>query len=249
MRFQAAIRQLKKDELAYEAADKAKKALKRNDPRGALSSLDKAVDIQPDEFSFWMLRGEAWKVLGDIGRAERAFTTSISKNPNHYSAYLARGVLLYDNGDKVKGITDIKRSHALLPTAEGSYYLGNTEMEQKNYQRAKAYFEIGAKSLENVGARSRAKLLVLNQRLNPERYIRISQIQNRDGEMVIRLTNLASVSIGNLQIQLSSDGIAVRELRLGQNILPSESVNIQAEQHAFLNRPFLVKILKATVVE
>ena len=247
-RFQAAIRQLKKDELAYEAAEKAKKALKKNDPRGALSSLDKAVDIQPDEFSFWVLRGKAWKILGDTGRAERAFTTSIRKNPNHYSAYLERGVLLYDNGDKINGIADIKRSHALLPTAEGSYYLGNAAMEQKNYQRAKAYFEVGAKSSENVGSRSRAKLLILNQRLNPERYIRISQIQNRDGGMVIRLTNLASVSIGNLQIQIT-DGVAARELRLGETILPSESVNIQPERHALLNRPFLVKILKATVVE
>jgi hypothetical protein len=157
-------------------------------------------------------------------------------------------VLLYDNGDKIKGIADIKRSYALLPTAEGGYYLGNAAMEQKNYQRAKAYFKIGAKSSENVGSRSRAKLLVLNQRLNPERYIRISQIQNWDGEMVIRLTNLASVSIGNLQIQLT-DGVAARELSLGETILPSESVNIQPEQHAFLKRPFLVKILKATVVE
>ena len=69
-RFQAAIRQLKKDELAYEVAEKAKKALKKNDPRGALSSLDKSVDIQPDEFSFWVLRGKAWKCLGDTVRAQ-----------------------------------------------------------------------------------------------------------------------------------------------------------------------------------
>ena len=107
---------------------------------------------------------------------------------------------------------------------------------------------MGAKSSENVGSRSRAKLLILNQRLNPERYIRISQIQNRDGGMVIRLTNLASVSFGNLQIQIT-DGVAARELRLGETILPSESVNIQPEQHTFLNGPFLIRILKATVVE
>jgi predicted Zn-dependent protease len=168
-RFQAAIRQLKKDELAYEAAEKAKKALKKNDPRGALSSLNKAVDIQPDEFSFWVLRGKAWKMLGETGRAERAFTTSISKNPNHYSAYLERGVLLYDSGDKIKGIADIKRSQALLPTAEGNYYLGNAAMEQKNYQRAKAYFEVGAKSSENVGSRSRAKLANLNGMIGPNK--------------------------------------------------------------------------------
>jgi predicted Zn-dependent protease len=168
-RFQAAIRQLKKDELAYEAAEKAKKALKKNDPRGALSSLNKAVDIQPDEFSFWVLRGKAWKMLGDTGRAERAFTTSISKNPNHYRAYLERGVLLYDSGDKIKGIADIKRSQALLATAEGNYYLGNAAMEQKNYQRAKAYFEVGAKSSENVGSRSRAKLANLNGMIGPNK--------------------------------------------------------------------------------
>ncbi|MDG1783909.1 MAG: tetratricopeptide repeat protein, partial [Porticoccaceae bacterium] len=97
------------------------------------------------------------------------FTTSISKNPNHYSAYLERGVLLYDNGDKIKGIADIKRSHALLPTAEGSYYLGNAAMEQKNYQRAKAYFEVGAKISENAGSRSRAKLANLNEMIGPNK--------------------------------------------------------------------------------
>jgi hypothetical protein len=42
-------------------------------------------------------------------------------------------------------------------------------MEQKNYQRAKAYFEVGAKSSENVGSRSRAKLANLNGMIGPNK--------------------------------------------------------------------------------
>jgi len=57
----------------------------------------------------------------------------------------------------------------LLATAEGNYYLGNAAMEQKNYQRAKAYFEVGAKSSENVGSRSRAKLANLNGMIGPNK--------------------------------------------------------------------------------
>ena len=122
-RYQNAIAQVIKDQPAYDFAKQAHEKLRKKQPREALRDLDKAILVQNNEFSFWLMRGYAWAMLDNNKNAELAFTTSIIKNPSHYRAYLERGILLYDQGQRNKGITDIKRSHAILPTAKGSYCL------------------------------------------------------------------------------------------------------------------------------
>lgn len=51
--------------------------------------------IQPEEGAFWELHDQAWKLMDNLANADRAFTTAISKNPDYFSPYLARGVLRY----------------------------------------------------------------------------------------------------------------------------------------------------------
>ncbi len=206
-RFQTAIRQLKKDEPAYEAAEKAKEALKKDDPRSALSSLDKAVSLQPDEFSFWVLRGKAWEALDKKDNVDKAFSTAIRKNRGHFSGYLERGILRHDNGERAKGLADIKLSYALLPTPAASYYLGEAEMSAKNYEKAEDYFYLAANARGNIGGLSRKSLQIVQQQLYPERYISAELVFNPAGEIVVGLTNNATVSIAYIQLQIRYEGM------------------------------------------
>ena len=206
-RFQTAIRQLKKDELAYEAAEKAKEALQKDDPRSALSSLDKAIALQPNEFSFWVLRGKAWKALNKRDNADKAFSTAIRKNPDHFSGYLERGILRHDKGEREKGLTDIKLSYALLPTPAASYYLGEAEMSAKNYAKAEDYFYLAANARGNIGDLSRKSLQIAQQQLYPERYISAELVFNPAGDIAVSLINNAAVSISYIQLQIKHEGV------------------------------------------
>ena len=206
-RFQTAIRQLKKDELAYEAAEKAKEALQKDDPRSALSSLDKAIALQPNEFSFWVLRGKAWKALNKRDNADKAFSTAIRKNPDHFSGYLERGILRHDKGEREKGLTDIKLSYALLPTPAASYYLGEAEMSAKNYAKAEDYFYLAANARGNIGDLSRKSLQIAQQQLYPERYISAELVFNPAGDIAVSLINNAAVSISYIQLQITHEGV------------------------------------------
>ena len=206
-RFQTAIRQLKKDELAYEAAEKAKEALQKDDPRSALSSLDKAIALQPNEFSFWVLRGKAWKALNKRDNADKAFSTAIRKNPDHFSGYLERGILRHDKGEREKGLTDIKLSYALLPTPAASYYLGEAEMSAKNYAKAEDYFYLAANARGNIGDLSRKSLQIAQQQLYPERYISAELVFNPAGDIAVSLINNATVSIAYIQLQIRYEGV------------------------------------------
>ena len=222
-RFQTAIRQLKEDELAYKAAEKATEALEKKDPRSALSSLDKAVALQPDEFSFWVLRGTAWKALDKKDNADKAFSTAIRKNRDHFSGYLERGILRHENGLKAEGLADIKRSFALLPTPAASYYLGKAEMSAKNYAKAEDYFYLAANARGNIGGLSRKSLQVVQQQLYPERYISAELVFNPAGDVVVSLINNATVSIAYIQLQIRYEG-ALKTIIWKDKIQPQSRV-------------------------
>ena len=226
-RFQTAIRQLKKDELAYEAAEKAKEALQKDDPRSALSSLDKAIALQPNEFSFWVLRGKAWKALNKRDNADKAFSTAIRKNPDHFSGYLERGILRHDKGEREKGLTDIKLSYALLPTPAASYYLGKAEMSAKNYEKAEDYFYLAANARGNIGDLSRKSLQIAQQQLYPERFISAELIFNPAGDVVVSLINNATVSIGYIQLQIRYEGVS-RIITWKEKIQPQDRVMVSS---------------------
>ncbi len=226
-RFQTAIRQLKEDEPAYEAAEKAKEALQKDDPRSALSSLDKAVSLQPDEFSFWVLRGKAWEALDKKDNADKAFSTAIRKNRDHFSGYLERGILRHDKGERKKGLADIKLSYALLPTPAASYYLGKAEMSAKNYEKAEDYFYLAANARGNIGDLSRKSLQIAQQQLYPERFISAELIFNPAGDVVVSLINNATVSIGYIQLQIRYEGVS-RTITWKEKIQPQDRVMVSS---------------------
>jgi tetratricopeptide (TPR) repeat protein len=207
-RFQTAIRQLKEDEPAYEAAEKAKEALQKDDPRSALSSLDKAVSLQPDEFSFWVLRGKAWKALDKKDNADKAFSTAIRKNRDHFSGYLERGILRHDKGERAKGLADIKLSYALLPTPAASYYLGEEEMRAKRYAKAIQYLSQGANGDRRISLLSRQSLQRATQNLYPERFVQARIASSLRGDVYVTLENRATFVVRNIELELQGESIS-----------------------------------------
>ena len=232
-RYQNAIAQVIKDQPAYDFAKQAHEKLRKKQPKEALRDLDKAILAQNNEFSFWLMRGYAWAMLDNDKNAELAFTTSIIKNPAHYKAYLERGILLYDQGQREKGISDIRRSHAILPTAKGSYYLGEQEMAMKNYARAKSYYSEASNSPGKFRELAEQKMMVADQNLNPKKYIQAKVVIVEPAQVGIKLTNLGTVSIHNVQIWISNG-------KTTQNILWNKNIN--SKKSAIIRSQFKVGV-------
>jgi predicted Zn-dependent protease len=231
-RYQSAIAQLQKDAPAYQAQQDAMAALDQKQPRLAISELDKAVALQPKEASFWLLRGRSWQQLQQPDNANKAYTTAITKNPNYFGAYLARGILRYEQGKKSLGLVDINRSHQLLPTAQASYYLGEAAVEAEQYEQAVAYFEQARQAGGKLQKQAEQQLVVLKLRLEPQSFIRASGSLNSRGYLQISLVNQSPVAMNQIQLRVDTMANAFqvrssRNLSVSQTIAAGKTVQVQ----------------------
>ncbi len=113
-RYNRAIAQLRRDQPAYEAQQKAVQALNDRNPEAALRHLDEAIAIQPDESMFWELRGHAYVMMRDNSRAESAFDTAIQKNPDYYRHWAVRAEFRRNLGRTAAAEADLERARQLL---------------------------------------------------------------------------------------------------------------------------------------
>lgn len=224
-RYQAAMAQLQKDAPAYRAQQAAAAAVNKKQAKKALVALDKAVAIQPQESAFWELRGQAWKQMNNLANADRAFTTAISKNPEYFSPYLARGVLRHERGQTGLALTDIKRSYALLPTPTASYYLGEEAMAGEQYSLATNYFKQAYQAGGDIAARSQQRLQAIKLELQPESFITAQLLLSDRRELLVRTTNHSPATMDRVQLRISVAGQA-SYLTLPQPLAAGQSLTL-----------------------
>jgi len=201
--YQQRIAQLKRDKPAYDAQTEAIKALNNKDGKLAISHLDKAIKIQPKDGYFYELRGHAWNMLKDSGRAEQDFSTAINRNPNYFSHYLARGVLRYESGRKQDALPDLEKSHQLLPTPTAAYYLGEQASSSGNNAKALGYYQQAAQSPGELGKRAQVRVATLEMAQTPHKYIASSPYLGNDGYLWVVVKNNSPMAVSGVQVQLA----------------------------------------------
>jgi predicted Zn-dependent protease len=200
--YQRKIAQLKKDQPAYEAQQQAIKALNDKNPRKAMSYLDKAVEIQPKDGYAWELRGHAWEMMDEKQKAQQSFTTAIGKNPDYFSHYLARGVLLYKQGKEQQAKPDLKKSYDLLPTNTASYYLGELASGAGNTDQALGYYQQAAQLNNDMGKDAQRKMVNLELDRAPHKYILSQTYVGKDDKLWIVVQNQSGITVRNVTLEL-----------------------------------------------
>ncbi len=203
-RYREAISQLIEDAEAYEAQIQATAALNDEKPDEALSLLDKAIDIQPDEGQFWELRGHAWRMKEDEDNAERAFTTAIEKNPNYYRHWLARGLLRKQMGKHAEARSDLERGQQLLPTATASYLLGELAERRGDVDQAVQYYQNAASAGGEVGQAAQERLVRYDLPTNPNRYLASGLQRAGTGEIIAVVRNNTGLEVSSVQIRVTN---------------------------------------------
>jgi len=115
-----------------------------------------------------------------------------------------------------------------LPTAKGSYYLGEQEMAMKNYARAKSYYLDASVSPGKFRELAKQKMMVADQNLNPKKYIQAKVVIVEPAQVGIKLTNLGTVSIHNVQIWISN-GKTTQNIMWNKNINSKKSAIIRSQ--------------------
>ena len=201
--YQKKIARMLKDQPAYKAQADAMQALTDKKPEQALAYLDRAVALQSREGQFWELRGHAWGMLDNLANADKAYSTAISKNPDYFSHYLARGVLRFKQGQKTAAGNDLDKSQKLLPTPVASLYLGNIAHANGDTESAITYYREAAQTQGDIGQQANDKLASIEMSQVPNRYILNKLSVDSDGYLLLSVYNRSNIPATGVVVQVT----------------------------------------------
>lgn len=232
-RYQKAIARLKRTKPAYKAYDEARAALKKGKLDTALAKVNRAIRIEPKEASFYSLRGEI-KVAKDKDKAAlRDLDRAVALNPDYYRPLLVRGVARRQVGALGGATSDLKRSVALLPTAEGYYGLGRVAQLSGKSNQAVGYFRKAATSQSPAGALAGKQLARLDLHDNPARYVKATLALGKDGYLVVRVSNKAELAVEKVRVVVGvpvAGGLREKaSYRLDRPIAPGRTVQLRTD--------------------
>jgi predicted Zn-dependent protease len=255
-RYRQEIARLIRTKPAYEAYDEATAAAKKGEHSKALSLVDKALKIEPDEALFHGLRGEILAEQGNKSQAKRELDRAVSLNPSYFKHYLARGFVRRDLGDKRGAQSDFERSVELLPSAEAQYGLGRLAMDQGRKAEAIGYFQKAAAVDTEVGKAAGLYLAKLDLPTNPGRYIKSGLTLDRNGYLGVVIQNDSSVSVSDIRLVIGRrTAYGLREdgaHRLRGTLRPNQRVTIRTDlgpMDARQARTFATAVTHATIVQ
>ena len=156
--FDAATRQLRKDQVAYDLQAQAIKYANNKDLGKALDMIDQAIKKQPKEALFFITKGQLLLAQKDPQNAYQSFTQAAQKNPTYFLPQLMAGISAKEIGNKADAKRYLASSLRLLPTAQANYYLGEISLQEGDKSTAKKYFNVAASDQGDVGKAAQEQL-------------------------------------------------------------------------------------------
>jgi len=232
-RYQKAIARLKRTKPAYKAYDEAQAAFKKGDLNTASSKVDRAIRIEPKEAAFYSLRGEI-NVARDRDKAAlKDLDRAVALNPDYYRPLLLRGMARRQVGALGGANSDLERSVALLPTAEGYYGLGRVAQLSGKSDKAVGYFRTAATSQSKAGSLAGMQLARLDLQENPSRYIKASLGLTQAGYLVVQVGNQSKLAVKDVRVVVGvRTGSGIREqatYRLDRALAAGRVVQLKTE--------------------
>ena len=219
-RYRKRLAALFRDAPAYEAYDKARKALKNGDFRRARALVDRAIRIQPKEAMFHLLKGGIYERTYMETRAVREYKLAARLNPGYYQAHLKLGLLLDSMGRQRQARTALENSVRLLKTAAALHRLGRYALQDGDYVQAKTYLKQAAESDTKEGRAAFAELLRIDLPSNAGAYMDANLSLNDRGKVRITVQNNTPFPVGNIVVEVSTPEGSKR-VRLGGSIGPN----------------------------
>jgi predicted Zn-dependent protease len=201
-RYQRKIARLVETKPAYDAYDKAQKALTDGDSEQAKALLEQAIAIEPREGHFHSLLGDIEQGKKRYPAARRHYDEAIARNDAFFYYYLQRGLVQQELNEPAAARRDLERSVELLPTANAYNALGNIAKAGRQYDAAKGYYAKAAGNDSAAGQAAFGSLVELDLADNPGKYLRVRTGVNRSGRVVAEISNPTPRDVTGLVVAL-----------------------------------------------
>lgn len=183
---------------AYEAFDKAKKAVSDGKMEEAQEQLNRAMAIEPRESLFHGLQGDIYALDKQPERALASYEKSVRANPGFFYGHLRSGQMKYKLGQEEQARSSLDRSLELMPTAEAHYLLGMLDKDQGDMNSAMEHFKVAAQSESEASQAATRELVLLDLQNNPSRYIGSRAAVDDRNRVWIQFGNRTRVPIRNI---------------------------------------------------
>ena len=243
---------------AYEAHDKARKALAEDKTKEARALVSEAIRLEPKEALFHALSGDIYLAKDQFNRAEKAFSEALQRDDGFFYHYLRRGQVRYERKKFDAARTDLQRSLELLPTAQANLLLGNINRQSGNIDSAIQYYQAAAQSSPPASEQAQRQLALLEMPKNPGKYIQTKAFLDQDGTVGVAVRNNSQVTVNGIRVKLEyidSNG-QLREFiqsfnkRLAEGEQDAVATRIRGFSDAYeLSRRVRVSVIRAQIAD
>jgi len=201
-RYLRNIARLIKSKPAYEAYEKAQKALSEGKTEQAKALAQKAIAIEPREGHFHSLLGDIEQRKKNFKGAKIHYNKAISLNGNFFYYHLQRGLINESLNANPEARRDLERSAQLLPTADAYNALGNIARKEGQTNKAKQYYAKAGNQNSAAGKAAFTSLVELDLPENPAKYLKVRLGLSQSGTLIAEVSNPTPRDVTGLVLAL-----------------------------------------------
>lgn len=225
--YQAATASLRRAEPAYEGYDAARRALANDDFAAAEAGALQAVRAVPGEGHFHALLGDIDYRQERFADAAAHYADAIARNDQYFYYYLRDGFARQRLGQLDTAETDLRRSLALLPTAEAYYGLGSLAERRGDRAMALENYRQAAQSTGAAGQAAQEAIVRMDIPVNPGQYLTLRTALDANSALQIEIGNPTRFSIADVGVVIAytdAQGVSRQLNRTLTDTLPPDTI-------------------------
>ena len=193
---------IRKMKPAYEAHDKARKALADDKSGEARKLANQAIKLEPREAKFYALSGDIYASKDKLRQAEKQYSEALRRDDSFFYHYLRRGQVRYERKNYSAARTDLERSLTMLPTAQANLLLGKMDKLAGNMDAAVRYYQAASESNSKAGEEARRELVLLELPGDPGKYIQSGALLGQNGIVHAAIRNSSPVAAKAIRLKV-----------------------------------------------
>jgi tetratricopeptide (TPR) repeat protein len=118
----------------------------------AIAFYTKAIELNPEDSSFYALRGDSYEYKNEYDQAIADYNKAIEMDPGHWWAYETRGNIYKSKGEYDQAIADYTKAIELKPDITPLYLERGLAYKSKGeYEKAASDFETIIQTSDSAG--------------------------------------------------------------------------------------------------
>ncbi|WP_191965306.1 M48 family metalloprotease [Marinobacter halotolerans] len=159
--YQKKLSYLRSVQPAYEAFDRAREFAGNDQLDKAMTEINEAIRIEPEEAAFYAFRGKIYRARKQLEQAAADFNKATSLYPEMFSYQLNQGLNALALNNLSKARESLNRANEVVPTSIAFLRLGDIAVRQGRREDAINYYSTAANASGEVAAEAKKKLAQL----------------------------------------------------------------------------------------